>query len=108
MKGKKQKKALVAYNEESETPASRSQAISELFKAAGIKSRDETEENLGKTSAMFINSPSQESQDKAATALRYHNQRKGAILLAKKFEQNTIVFGLLGKPAELLITPPVI
>ena len=34
-------------------------------------------------------------------------QRVDAILLAKQFEQNAIVFGLVGKPAELVITLPI-
>ena len=77
MKSKKQDTNQVTVSQELETPASRRKAISELFKAAGIKSTDRTEENLGKTSITFVNSPSPESQDKAESALHYSNQRKG-------------------------------
>ena len=70
-------KQKVTQNQESQTASSRRQAILKLFREAGIESTDTTEENLGKTSVMFVNSPSSESQDKAETALHYHNQRKG-------------------------------
>ena len=67
-----------------QTALLRRQAIMKLFRDAGIDCQDMTEENLGKTSVSFTNSPgiasqdpSSESQDKAETALRYLNIRKG-------------------------------
>lgn len=57
----------------------------ELFRAYGIPSTDMTKEWEGKASIMFTNRTSgtptnsqlSESEDAAATALHYHNLRKG-------------------------------
>ena len=84
MKSKKQKVTPLIANQESQTASSRIEAIVKLYREAGIDCQDMTEENLGKTSVSFTNSPgiasqdpSSESQDKAETALRYLNIRKG-------------------------------
>ena len=70
-------KQKLTQNQESQIPSLSMEAIVKLYREAGIESTDRTKENLGKTSVMFINSPSTQSQDKAETALHYHNQRKG-------------------------------
>lgn len=61
----------------SETVLLKNRAIEELFAKHGIKSVNETAKYQGKTSIVFMNSPRSASQDKAETALHYHNIRKG-------------------------------
>lgn len=58
--------------------SSRSRSIQELYEKAGIPSRDLTQECLGQTSVLFLNSPRTEQTDEAGASLRYMNQRKSS------------------------------
>lgn len=77
MKIAKQKDPSDAGNQVVQTPALRRQAVLASFLAAGIKSANRTAEKIGTTSMIFIQTPTADSQDKAETALHYHNKRKG-------------------------------
>jgi hypothetical protein len=50
----------------------------ELYEKAGIPYEDLTQESLGQTSVLFLNSPRTEQTDEAEASLRYMNQRKSS------------------------------
>lgn len=71
--------------QKSTTLSSTNKTMEELYKEHGIPYKDMTKEWEGKASIMFTNRTSgtptnsqlSESEDAAATALHYHNLRKG-------------------------------
>ena len=77
-------KSQTTNSDQSETPSSKRLRIQELFRKHGIKSEIDNSME-GKASIMFTsrtsgtptNSQLSESEDAAATALHYHNLRKG-------------------------------
>jgi hypothetical protein len=68
-KSKQNKKSIVF-------DSTRRKAIQKLYADAGIEMVDKTEESIGKTSLLFLNSPKSVESDEAETYLRNLNRRK--------------------------------